>query len=155
MTTEHRSRLLQEDQRYPWPHHRRPRAGGCGGADRQGVARIGSHCPFRRRGVCRAAAETGLDRALQIAERILKAVRASGAHGLPPYTVSIGVACQSSPDEKLDGLLLRADQALYRAKSGGRDRIEIAAPLVTSGIAPVMPPIAPVMAPASVVASNG
>ena len=88
--------------------------------------------------------ETGLDRALQIAERILKAVRASGTHGLPAYTVSIGVACQSSPEENLDGLLLRADQALYRAKDGGRDRIEIAAPVVTSApVAPVMPAVAP------------
>lgn len=88
--------------------------------------------------------ETGLDRALQIAERILKAVRASGAHGLPPYTVSIGVACQSSSEENLDGLLRRADQALYRAKDGGRDRIEIAAPVVSSSMAP-----APIATPAA------
>jgi len=73
---------------------------------------------------------TGLDRALQIADRIQKAVRASGSGELPAYTVSIGVACQSNPEENLDGLLMRADQALYRAKDGGRDRIEIAAPVL-------------------------
>ncbi|MES2118228.1 MAG: GGDEF domain-containing protein, partial [Pseudomonadota bacterium] len=48
--------------------------------------------------------------------------------GLPAYTASIGIACQLSAEEDLDGILLRADGALYRAKALGRDRIEVAEP---------------------------
>ena len=69
---------------------------------------------------------TGMDRAHHIAERILVAVRTPGRLGLPPYTVSIGIACQTSADEDLDGILMRADEALYSAKERGRNRIEIA-----------------------------
>jgi len=69
---------------------------------------------------------TGLDRAHHIAERILLAVREPGRDGLPTYTVSIGIACQTSADEDLDGILMRADEALYSAKERGRNRIEIA-----------------------------
>ncbi|NYE64151.1 diguanylate cyclase (GGDEF)-like protein [Duganella sp. 1224] len=68
---------------------------------------------------------TGLDRGLHIAERIqaaLKTVRPE----VPPYTVSIGVACQTSADESLDSLLIRADKALYCAKEKGRNRYEVA-----------------------------
>jgi diguanylate cyclase (GGDEF)-like protein len=73
---------------------------------------------------------TGLDRALHIAERIQTALRAPRA-GVPPYTVSIGVACQVSAEESLDGILVRADKALYSAKERGRDRIEVAPDTVT------------------------
>lgn len=69
---------------------------------------------------------TGLERARHIAERILIAVREPGRSGLPACTVSIGIACQTSADEDLDAILMRADEALYRAKDRGRDRIEIA-----------------------------
>jgi diguanylate cyclase (GGDEF)-like protein len=72
---------------------------------------------------------TGLDRGLHIAERIqatLKTVRPE----VPPYTVSIGVACQTRPQEALDSLLIRADKALYSAKERGRNRYEVAADVV-------------------------
>jgi diguanylate cyclase (GGDEF)-like protein len=72
---------------------------------------------------------TGLERGLHIAERIqmaLKTVRPA----VPPYTVSIGVACQSSAEESLDSLLIRADKALYCAKEKGRNRYEVAADVV-------------------------
>jgi diguanylate cyclase (GGDEF)-like protein len=68
---------------------------------------------------------TGLDRALHITERIQAALRVPRPD-IPPYTVSFGVACQSSADESLDGILIRADKALYCAKERGRDRYEIA-----------------------------
>ena len=83
---------------------------------------------------------TGLERAHHVAERIQTVLRAprseteseqsAAAAALPPYTVSIGIACQASPDEDLDNILLRADRALYCAKERGRDRIEIAAEAV-------------------------
>jgi diguanylate cyclase (GGDEF)-like protein len=83
---------------------------------------------------------TGLERAHHVAERIQTVLRAprseteseqsAAAAALPPYTVSIGIACQVSPDEDLDNILLRADRALYCAKERGRDRIEIAAEAV-------------------------
>jgi diguanylate cyclase (GGDEF)-like protein len=72
---------------------------------------------------------TGLERGLHIAERIqlmLRTVRPE----VPPYTVSIGVACQSSAEEGLDALLIRADKALYCAKEKGRNRYEVAADVV-------------------------
>lgn len=83
---------------------------------------------------------TGLERAHHVAERIQTALRAqrsetdgdqrAAAAALPPYTVSIGIACQVSPEEDLDSIMLRADKALYCAKERGRDRIEIAAEAV-------------------------
>ena len=41
-------------------------------------------------------------------------------------TVSIGMAQRQGSDADADDILKRADQALYSAKRGGRDRIEIA-----------------------------
>lgn len=68
---------------------------------------------------------TGLERAQHIAERIQNALR-TPRPDVPAYTVSIGVACQTSADEDLDGILMRADKALYCAKEKGRNRIEVA-----------------------------
>ena len=55
-----------------------------------------------------------------------------------PLSVSIGVAEWAGASEDLSRLLARADDALYRAKRLGRDRVEAAAqggaePLVQTG----------------------
>jgi diguanylate cyclase (GGDEF)-like protein/PAS domain S-box-containing protein len=39
------------------------------------------------------------------------------------FTVSIGVATRVDDEDDMDRLLARADEALYRAKEGGRDRV--------------------------------
>lgn len=55
-----------------------------------------------------------------------EAVRAEvslGAPGLPPWSVSIGIAAVLPNDKGLDHTIARADQLLYRAKDKGRDRI--------------------------------
>ncbi|MBV7538281.1 GGDEF domain-containing protein [Duganella sp. sic0402] len=72
---------------------------------------------------------TNLDRALHITQRIQTALRTPRPE-IPPYTVSIGVACQNSADESLDSILIRADRALYAAKEKGRDRYEVATEVV-------------------------
>lgn len=41
-----------------------------------------------------------------------------------PFTVSIGVATRAHSEHDLDPILKRADQALYRAKEAGRNRVE-------------------------------
>ncbi|MDP2870489.1 diguanylate cyclase [Methyloversatilis sp.] len=41
-----------------------------------------------------------------------------------PFTVSIGVATRVDGETDLEALLKRADQALYRAKGAGRNRVE-------------------------------
>lgn len=58
----------------------------------------------------------------------LERVRASvEALSLPfPLTVSIGVAFGSRGQDTVDDMFNRADAALYRAKDGGRNRIELA-----------------------------
>ncbi len=43
-------------------------------------------------------------------------------------TVSVGVAVAQAPEEGSEAVLERADQALYRAKSDGRDRVVVAEP---------------------------
>jgi len=60
--------------------------------------------------------------ALGLAERLLAAVRACAALEQRGVTVSAGVA-QWTPDELLDELLRRADEALYAAKRGGGDAV--------------------------------
>jgi diguanylate cyclase (GGDEF)-like protein len=55
---------------------------------------------------------------------VQRLLRDACAGDLPSCTASIGVAVQTDPEEELDALLCRADEALYRAKANGRDRIE-------------------------------
>lgn len=68
---------------------------------------------------------------LRFAQRLRQSVAAMAVDigaGLPPLrmTVSIGLADSEAHGLELDVLMKRADQAMYRAKAGGRDRIEVA-----------------------------
>jgi diguanylate cyclase (GGDEF)-like protein len=66
---------------------------------------------------------TQLNGALSVAERIWKGASAHLIEG-QKVTVSIGIACFPSGALKSPELLVRAaDEALYRAKREGRDRI--------------------------------
>jgi len=60
--------------------------------------------------------------------------------GLPSFTFSAGIA-EAEPGETLASMMKRADMALYRAKTNGRNRSELALPLATPVI--VMPPSPP------------
>ncbi|MFV7519562.1 diguanylate cyclase domain-containing protein [Enterobacter quasiroggenkampii] len=65
---------------------------------------------------------TPLDIALQIAESIRAAVARITIPGLPRFTVSIGVA-RHNQGETIDELFKRVDDALYRAKNDGRNKV--------------------------------
>ncbi|WP_373992018.1 diguanylate cyclase [Duganella sp. BuS-21] len=67
-----------------------------------------------------------LDDAMAVAERLLAQVRqapASYESQQIAYTVSLGVAMMDDDVSGFDGLLTRADQALYLAKRSGRNRV--------------------------------
>ena len=70
--------------------------------------------------------ETGLDNALLGAERIRQAVESlQFSHGGDMFrtSISIGVAERKGKDDSFDLLLQRADNALYKAKQRGRNRV--------------------------------
>lgn len=69
-------------------------------------------------------ADIELHAAQSIAERIRASIAQTG-EGLPEVTASVGVALRL-PGEQCDSLVGRADQALYRAKAEGRDRVTVA-----------------------------
>lgn len=70
--------------------------------------------------------ETNIEDAYQTAERLRKAIEELPQSTLPTQlTVSFGVAGMTRWDNDKT-LLKRADQALYRAKKNGRNRVEIA-----------------------------
>jgi two-component system cell cycle response regulator len=71
--------------------------------------------------------DTGMERALQVGERLRSAIasepmRANGTTQLL-VTASVGIATLDGPHDSAEGLMKRADQALYVAKRGGRNRV--------------------------------
>jgi len=68
--------------------------------------------------------EVDLTGALAVGERVRLAAADGGRSGLPPFTISGGVAlCDPSDGRDPEPLLRRADAALYLAKRAGRNRI--------------------------------
>jgi diguanylate cyclase (GGDEF)-like protein/putative nucleotidyltransferase with HDIG domain len=67
------------------------------------------------------APDTDTDEALVLADRIRDAVASSFKGDPVPITMSVGIA-RHGHGQDLDGLLRMADQALYAAKDGGRNR---------------------------------
>ncbi len=74
--------------------------------------------------------ETSLEQARVIAEKLRATLEQQNfvhtwRRGQPiPFTVSIGVATRAPGEAEVATLLKRADQALYRAKESGRNRVE-------------------------------
>jgi len=65
---------------------------------------------------------TSEDAAMMLAENIRLTLEALVVPGLPAFTVSIGVA-HHQVEESLDVLFKRVDEALYRAKNDGRNKV--------------------------------
>ena len=67
--------------------------------------------------------DTRLDTGAEVAERIRRQVLEAGLPVPMPVTVSIGIADGKPGIDTPEGVFERADQALYRAKKGGRNRV--------------------------------
>jgi two-component system, cell cycle response regulator len=72
--------------------------------------------------------DTEAEVALRVAERLRKAVSSrafplSEGKGALPVTISVGISSFASPSDSLETLLKRADEALYKAKREGRNRV--------------------------------
>jgi diguanylate cyclase (GGDEF)-like protein/PAS domain S-box-containing protein len=70
--------------------------------------------------------ETGVEGACQVGERIRQAVaeiEVAGLFDTLRLGISVGTAEFRPGEDTLDSLVVRADMALYRAKSEGRDRV--------------------------------
>lgn len=74
---------------------------------------------------CVLLAKTNATEAGQVAERIRFAVSRMALALDPPLTVSIGVALGKGAH--VAQTMLRADEALFKSKDGGRDRVTLAA----------------------------
>jgi diguanylate cyclase (GGDEF)-like protein len=63
--------------------------------------------------------------AVEVGERVREAVGRLDLSrwGVAGVSVSVGAAVADEPDAALDGVIRRADRALYDAKRGGRDRV--------------------------------
>lgn len=79
--------------------------------------------------------ETGVEAAQQMAERIRTHIMATPVHtdqGDIQITISGGVAEALDPHANFDSVISRADDALYRAKREGRNRIVVAGPVAST-----------------------
>lgn len=68
----------------------------------------------------------------EIAYRILEYAETAAQQGRPMFSVSIGICCGPAGTEDFDPLYRRADEALYRAKSAGKNRLASAEQLATA-----------------------
>ncbi|CAM3345894.1 sensor domain-containing diguanylate cyclase [Halomonas lysinitropha] len=75
--------------------------------------------------------ECGLDAAMASAERLRRAIAQYAYPHQETVSASFGITVLAEGDE-IDGLIKRADDALYRAKAAGRNRAEIERPDVSS-----------------------
>jgi len=66
---------------------------------------------------------TALEIAAQIAERLRLLVKEMTIGDVNSITVSLGVASAPSGKSQTESILKKADEALYRAKKQGRDRV--------------------------------
>jgi diguanylate cyclase (GGDEF)-like protein/PAS domain S-box-containing protein len=75
-----------------------------------------------------ALPRAGGDFAERIASRLRRTLAGMVRHavGMPRFTASFGVAASADPGESFTATLARADEALYRAKQAGRDRVVLA-----------------------------
>jgi diguanylate cyclase (GGDEF)-like protein len=75
--------------------------------------------------------QTGRKTALEVAERLCRAVAAAEVpldeQAPVRFTISVGVTTLAPEDPGMDMVLDRADKALYEAKTAGRNRVAIAA----------------------------
>ncbi len=65
-----------------------------------------------------------LDQARDLAGRLRARVAGLAVGGLPPVTISIGVAELADADPGAETAIDRADERMYAAKAAGRDRVE-------------------------------
>jgi diguanylate cyclase (GGDEF)-like protein len=75
---------------------------------------------------CLLLPNTDLDMANQIAERLRKLINDILIEGPGNISASIGVATYPNHATERDELFQQADEALYRAKQGGRNRVSVA-----------------------------
>lgn len=73
---------------------------------------------------------TGLEKALGVAEKIRLAVSETPVEGMGEHRLTISIGAAGFPDIRaahMEELVRKADEALYRAKEGGRNRVVKAA----------------------------
>lgn len=74
--------------------------------------------------------DTPLDRALMIGERLRRKVETElfQVAGMDPLavTISVGITTSRDTDSSASDILKRADDAMYRAKNGGRNQVMVA-----------------------------
>ncbi|EKO3405939.1 GGDEF domain-containing protein [Vibrio fluvialis] len=83
--------------------------------------------------LCRAGGEefmiflpnTDLNRAFEAAERIRKSIEIYSFPIVGNITISIGISSWEGLSERIDDVIKKSDQALYKAKNNGRNRTEV------------------------------
>ncbi|HTG00949.1 MAG TPA: diguanylate cyclase [Nitrospirota bacterium] len=66
--------------------------------------------------------DTSIEQAWHFAERVRMHIREQ-AMAERQITISLGATCRDEKDQSIDDMIKRADDALFRAKNAGRDRV--------------------------------